>query len=223
MEATFRIILRTLCFVLLGAVGLHLTSKPLLANGGVVWIVPILGAYGLGILIPIILIEVYVLKRMLEIKTLQAFIAVFYMNALSTFAGFMAFIGLFYIKSPVAVFFLLALPALIFVILHGILNRSYALMKIGIITLIAGASGMSWTNYIMVEGIDLYYSPLIVIFPLSILIYGYGLLLAIEVWPARRYIPLDKLDRIVIWANNVTYVVAFIGVAFSFSLAMMNR
>jgi len=147
-----------------------------------------------GLIIPgVILIESIMLSRLAEMKFRKALKASFWMNAASSAVGFLLILEYSDIES-----FTLASKAIIpltfaSLILYTYLNRSYFLLIAGTIGIVLGIVLIA----IYPEGTVLF---------LSKILRAFSLTLAIEIWIARKYIPGNKVDSIVVIANMASYL-----------------
>lgn len=204
-------ILRIFSFLISGIVLLILYEQPTVADAGVGWVLPAAGITGLFLIIPPMLIEMFFIRRIVGIKTRYAFNAALLMNVYSTAAGFLLALSFLISRnSPFAAFVILVFAALIPALLHVLFTGSSKLIALTLITTTVGALGLSLNEYynqmdMKPGGDDLWR----LIYLLSVIIYGYGLSLAIEVWPAKKYIPIAQLDSTVIKVNIYSYMVFF--------------
>ena len=147
-----------------------------------------------GIIIPVVIImESIMISRLAEMKFWNALKASFWMNVASAAIGFLLLLEYSDIES-----FTLASRAIIpltfaLLILYTYLYRSYFLLIAGTVGIVLGIALIA----IYPEGTVLF---------LSKILRAFSLTLAIEIWIARKYIPTDKVDSIVVIANMASYL-----------------
>ncbi len=171
----------------------------------------------LSISLPVVVvIEALIIYYIARPGILRAFAAAFLMNLVSTFCGVVIF--LYLDINPVISCTVIGLFCLSSLMYWKEFGRSTAILTAWIII----AALVVWILFITVlsmTNVSIFFleSPLIWL-PFSALMLGtlYSLNLMIEIWPARLFIPSDKLDPALIISNIPTFILVlaalFIGI-----------
>jgi hypothetical protein len=203
---------RIACVLVSGFILFVLLEQAAVADAGVGWVLPAAGGTGLFLVVYPMLVEMFFLRKIVAITLKKALVAAFLMNLCSTVAGFLLLLIFTVLLDHLfAAFLILGLLAIIPAILHALSIASSKLLIISLISTIVGIAGLYATvRYNPMEMTSGRETLLNLSHYLSVIVFGYGLSLAIEVWPARRYIPSAQLDSAVVTVNIYSYIVFFV-------------
>lgn len=205
MSKTSRIVVLTI-FLILGVIAIQL---PAYADGAAGVIMGFYCLAGILCFFLVFTIEAVLIQRMLALGTLKSLVSSFVLNIFSAAGGFATVcIHTALIKSNWVLFLILFTIVVIPAMIHGVVNRTVKLMVTSIITATIGGLILIWLMNIS-EG-KLNFDEKIgykIILYLSILLYQYGMTLAYEAIPARRYFPAGEIDRAVLYINTVSYLI----------------
>ena len=159
--------------------------------------------YGSALLAGVGLIEAAIIARAARMKFSKAFGVSVLINVISVIVG----IPIFWFIGPNSIVPLIIYSIFIACIagLHSLIVRSKYIALISIPCMVIGIFGL-----LNLQTVSSFRFPVDLMIYLLVLIYCLGSTVAIEVWPARFFIPLKDVDRVIVKANVVSYIVILV-------------
>jgi hypothetical protein len=205
---------RTSGFILTGTALLLILAMPAYADS-LMFILPVLSVFGPIVAIIVIIVEAVIIGLIAEPGWLSALGASFYANVFSVMVGviivvlsgaYVNILMLWLVINPVA---LLALY------LYYRVSRALVLPLIGAGCIIVGMPGQYLLyNHSGIMGGDIHLSSRLSL----ILPFHLGITLAVEVWPARIYLPHNMVSKAMLWANIASYFLIIIPIIWTLHL-----